>query len=367
MSDPVGDVGVGVGGDIGDMLFPVRRRFGLTAAEVLREHTLLAERLLRPTVHLVEYAKGFAEDAASKAGAGKDTQMMFYPFDMKQREGPFLFLQQLGRDLQQARDYQVSSEMVHLAQSLFEDAKSKVQHLDERELPSDYGFMWMDEVPDQKDVRGRSVATHLITWGKTSVLMPGTDGGQPQWQPGVRLTFWTMWDVPEGTDEYTDEFYAFYEKNQGLSRAEVQRKVVAQMGNLTFSHSIVMPFGVRFTHETAGFGDSVVAMVHVIWMLMDMEFVTTSHQAPVIRNVRRRALRTLKHGEVNVIMLRRAKYLDDSGDDKEHRHVNWSCRWIVQGHWRHYRNGNRVWIKPYIKGPDGLTIKDTRQLWRLAR
>lgn len=29
------------------------------------------------------------------------------------------------------------------------------------------------------------------------------------------------------------------------------------------------------------------------------------------------------------------------------------CRWLVRGHWRHFRDGSRTWIRPYVKGPAG--------------
>ena len=34
------------------------------------------------------------------------------------------------------------------------------------------------------------------------------------------------------------------------------------------------------------------------------------------------------------------------------RHINWTHRWDVAGHWRAYKDGKRVWIASYIKGPD---------------
>jgi hypothetical protein len=29
------------------------------------------------------------------------------------------------------------------------------------------------------------------------------------------------------------------------------------------------------------------------------------------------------------------------------------CRWLVRGHWRHYQNGAKSWVRPYVKGPAG--------------
>jgi len=34
------------------------------------------------------------------------------------------------------------------------------------------------------------------------------------------------------------------------------------------------------------------------------------------------------------------------------RHINWSHRWEVAGHWRTYQDGRRVWIASYVKGPE---------------
>ena len=35
-----------------------------------------------------------------------------------------------------------------------------------------------------------------------------------------------------------------------------------------------------------------------------------------------------------------------------HRHINWTHRWNVTGHWRHYKDGRKVWIGTYVKGPE---------------
>jgi hypothetical protein len=33
------------------------------------------------------------------------------------------------------------------------------------------------------------------------------------------------------------------------------------------------------------------------------------------------------------------------------------CRWLVSGHWRHYRTGDKTWIRAYVKGPKGAPWK----------
>lgn len=34
------------------------------------------------------------------------------------------------------------------------------------------------------------------------------------------------------------------------------------------------------------------------------------------------------------------------------RHINWTHRWEVAGHWRQYKDGRRIWIGNYVKGPE---------------
>ena len=61
--------------------------------------------------------------------------------------------------------------------------------------------------------------------------------------------------------------------------------------------------------------------------------------------------------------------------------TEWSSRWIVRGHWawracgeqhpgaREYEKGwhTRLYIAPYIKGPDGLEIALHERVWYLNR
>jgi hypothetical protein len=328
---------VGITDDAGRQLFTL----GSVKArpeEVIDVHLQLAARLQAPRPALVEFTQGFATAMADRASR-RDA---YYPCDPATPQGAEQFLRHLAGQLRLARTYQVTRNMVTLAQQLFADAKQTVTRLEEAEMPSDYGFMWLDESPDAYDADGRKTATHVITWGRQGV--PAGGGREERIRPGVRLTFWTLWEPSAA----------------GTAQVAAMR----ELGNLTFSHTVALPFGERFgPPAAAGYTDSIAALVHVIWMLMDMPVVTEQREAPLARPARRRAARTLKHGTVNVVTLRRAKR-DPSGEPAP---VRWSCRWIVQGHWRHYKDGTRTWIRPYLKGPDGLAIRDTSQLWRLSR
>lgn len=71
---------------------------------------------------------------------------------------------------------------------------------------------------------------------------------------------------------------------------------------------------------------------------------------------------------VTVIELRRP--LSGDSTDPQHTAVDWSHRWIVDGHWRnqyHPSTDSHVptWIAPYVKGPDDkpLVVKERVHAW----
>jgi hypothetical protein len=62
---------------------------------------------------------------------------------------------------------------------------------------------------------------------------------------------------------------------------------------------------------------------------------------------------------IYVIHLRRAEHAPVTGDSVE---VEWSCRWVVRGHWRnqfHPSTGHHepTWIYPHVKGPDDKPLR----------
>jgi hypothetical protein len=70
---------------------------------------------------------------------------------------------------------------------------------------------------------------------------------------------------------------------------------------------------------------------------------------------------------VQVVELRRAERAardaDDAAEPDGGSERNYSCQWVVDGHWRNQPFGpNREqrrlqWINAYVKGPDGLPLK----------
>lgn len=57
--------------------------------------------------------------------------------------------------------------------------------------------------------------------------------------------------------------------------------------------------------------------------------------------------------DVKVVQLRRFEQ-SERGYSSDDKHIEWSCRWIVNGHWRNqpYKDGKKlIYIMPFVKGP----------------
>lgn len=40
---------------------------------------------------------------------------------------------------------------------------------------------------------------------------------------------------------------------------------------------------------------------------------------------------------------------------------DWTCQWLVRGHWRHLADGRTLWVRPYVKGPEDKPFRAPRQ------
>jgi hypothetical protein len=102
-----------------------------------------------------------------------------------------------------------------------------------------------------------------------------------------------------------------------------------------------------------------------IFMLASQKGVAELSEYEFGRPERRRAQRSNANiSPIKVINLRKQK--SPLHSELDPREVNWSHRWIVDGHWRNQpygpgRNQTRpVWIAPHVKGPEDkpLVVKD---------
>jgi hypothetical protein len=353
-------------------------------AEVLDTHRTLYRGLRYPAASLVTSFQEYFELLMEYAGQVSETRLteIWYMMFAPAKTGAE-FLENVARPLYGAPTYQVTGGMVGAVSALYEGTAAKITHIKESDLPSRSGFVWLDECAVLTDVGGAELKNRAFSWGVSTLSVPVRDAPSPlapvryETWPGVRITSWCL---------STDKDSVFDEERIGpISLAGLP---------LLLSHSVFVPFGTRMLGRDKTKDelepDDVTCWVHCLWLFMGTEIVSTS-RPPIERHFRKRGMREIKQDQVRVVMLRRT-HAEDSEPSGRTVTVDWSCRWVVQGHDRHlddYRAefghheskpymdgetrrcrvcGSRLtYIRPYIKGPDGLPLRATDTLYKVAR
>lgn len=252
------------------------------------------------------------------------------------------WISSFSTDLFAATTYQVTAEMVDLAAGLSVKTPD-LGEMKERELPSPWGFCWLDKPiprPAVDDDGQPPQLMHAFSWAlvpELPVNIGNLDGSiltLASKVKGVRLRKWG----------YSDD-RSMYPRPLHL------------MGQNTIPVGHNIHTGLTDHH-----------MIQMLWILMDMEIVS-EHVDTVDRGTRRRA-GNLKNQEVHIVQLRRSVRRDTG----PHQTVDWTCTWLVRGHPRRAPHGGtfadgreETWVKPHIKGPDGLPFRASDLLYRLSR
>jgi hypothetical protein len=342
-----------------------------TAREVLDHHVALYERLARPSIEhklLIATAAAAIRDetdyspvqfGAQPIPGELRAEMMFRPYGAAVAGNPEVagqFLEHLARDLFGARTYQVTAEMCDLAEAMMGQVAGQDIPLDEEELPSPWGFCWLDKPYVHPGRKGSEMSTRAFSWGPCRMprdLMAVDRAGRPSVHEGsgraVRVTFWHLSGDPE---------------LGGMAEFAEGTPFTQAVGPLAWYHTDVLPFGFPLNSTIA-------EEVHTFWSLMQMEIASTVEHT-MDRSARRRAQRSIRHDRVHVVTLRRPAHEEDTGGG--HRHVDWKCCWLVRGHRRQaphggtFKDGRRsTWVKPYIKGPDDKPLRSADILYRLSK
>ncbi|GAA2165004.1 hypothetical protein [Actinomadura napierensis] len=106
------------------------------------------------------------------------------------------------------------------------------------------------------------------------------------------------------------------------------------------------------------------------WLLMNQPNIAEAEDLHRSRASTRRDQRDgLSTGPVRLLRLRPATRAQGAPDDDQAAR-QYTCRWMVKGHWRQQWYPSRqvhrpIWINPHIKGPDGRPLKasETVHIW----
>lgn len=262
--------------------------------------------------------------------------------------------------------------VTHDMEMLLEHAASALDDSDTVELdlpPTGCGFVRFDRPVPVTDVRGLAALVSWLVWGRVQT---------PDGKTAIGLwSFNDPWTHP-------DEVWRL------LVEGQPDPGDVDRLGHLlwrflpvsfdfmvpgsTMGSPTVAPSAAQAAEAVAdGFavlpGTNIRRYAHALWLLLNQTVVTQVDE-PLDRPARRRAGRRGIPPKVVTIKLRRSTSTNRREGESN---VEWSHRWIVRGHWRWQAYGpgrkerRRIWIAPFVKGPEDAPLFVTDKVYDLSR
>jgi hypothetical protein len=291
----------------------------------------------------------------------------------------------LKNHLRVAEVYRVSPDMA----SMIQYAASQLDETDLIDIslaPTGCGIVRFDQPLPVKEIRGKTMLINWLVWGPLTAY----DKDLGRENSGIAL--WAFNDTVSTPDDTHLEMLEQSAKMGGPS-AEWYNNFVGRFATIGIDlmrdgralGPHMQPPSARQMMEVLaegvpapGPGTNTMRYAHALWLMLN-QTVTKIEDEQVERPARRRAYKAHLPSTVTVIRLRR----EVSTMAREHGEssVEWQHRWITRGHWRwqvvgeHYPGAvetdkgyrARIWINPFIKGPEGAPIKQSDKIYSLDR
>lgn len=333
----------------------------------LEQMALLRDRLSTPNYQ--SYMQPFLEDMDRK-----DTGPVIA--DARGRPSGWAFCNREVLRLTMAEAYFVSADMVQVARWA---AAGLGEHDTFRHdlWPTDYGFLWLEDALVSSEIWGRTITTKALSWGRSVA----------NGKPGTMIVLYT--DMLDERDEVN-------RKVREDAQAAGDWDKYAAMGNLHVHHLAWIPDGMQVGPEQTPVPEDYARWAHgdiqpsqlaqsapndqrfilAVLMLMNQS-VTSVAREQADKNAAKRFRRMKLPSAVTVVTLRRTAGSRQEGET----HVEWTHRWLVRGFWAWRRCGAehpyaeeydkgyrcRVYIAPFVKGPEGAPFKQSDKIYSLTR
>jgi hypothetical protein len=251
------------------------------------------------------------------------------------------------------------------------DEAEKVRREVAQTLENAEPFWWSEELAGMAEVTSRSLPSWTLTeqdapansgffWFSKPVPFAGASSDPDYPDLGLRAISWQPVLFTENPDALFMQFCFWTEHGGRLAGAplpssvwlwEVGSSLDTALRDAEEGGTNVHVRMARFCRFTAA-----------CWALLGQSLLV----APRERVDRGAARRLKRDGSqlqplVRVVQLRRVEHTASHGPGGEP--VEWSCRWVVRGHWRQQPYGpgqaqrRPTWIAPHVKGPDEKPLK----------
>ena len=275
-------------------------------------------------------------------------------------------------------------------------ASSKLDSTDEFDLslvPTDKGFAYFEKPLEVVDVRGQKLLVHLIMWKKVfaadgKMALSFSCWNDTQRQPdevAMSLLSGKGKDMKEKLD-ILGRFHwikcqsVFHNQNIGDEEFSISQYNLDEIKEITSGIDgklISDADWEKYKEEHISPSTNVGRLLWSYFLIMSQTLTEKSRQQAENRAQRKRIEREKLISEVTIIQFRKRRYVDkDTDETKEEKAIEWSHRWIVGGHWRWQpykdpKSGGeikkRIWISPYVKGPEDKPLVAKSKVFVLAK
>lgn len=232
--------------------------------------------------------------------------------------------------------------------------------LTEAELLAPYGWCWFAANPGYADPNDEYAILKALSWA-TVWFNPRMVQGKPETVVSYDAPL-----TPEGESFQGIAIHPWYAHRDRPQHARPWTGVTWPFGASSGAISERTPAGLILEdgqkRDVAFVGQLFTALMR----FMEQRILVAPQQRAE-RHAAKRLVRDGWHHEplIRVVQLRRAEHPGyQPHDEAEHR--DYSCQWIVRGHWRQqaYGEGHKerrpIWITPYVKGPPEKPLKAPR-------
>lgn len=257
------------------------------------------------------------------------------------------FADQIWLTLKVADPIYVSDEMVDLWEAAAEGFQ--MEALLPSDLITEAGFIFFPRPVYTTDAHGKQVAHRAVSWYPLKVEV--SDKTPDQFYEGVMFTFYSN---VHDDDDYVAEWREQYEQDPSSGQWAISHSAPVRFYDPPGSMVELLP------DERASIESYWRPLLSLLRLMQ--QYISTREKYQPSRPVRRRMQREdMRQTDVTVIRLRRPR----SKQTHEGEHIEYSHRFIVNGHWRNQwfpslNHHRQIYISDYVKGPEDkpLRIKD---------
>lgn len=202
--------------------------------------------------------------------------------------------------------------------------------------PSETGIVRFESPLPMRDIRGKTMKVHWLTWGpvystSTNVLGAATN------KPAVMFTMWNDTRDSDEASVYTSDRVRFTDAQRNYFYSVTGRWAWVTLDVVVDGSVVGLPMvdlPQDLIDQVTADGDTPTPMtnptryLHALWLLLGQTITRTTREPaalPPRRGVKRRPLPP----QVTVVRLRSETAQAHTGG----REVEWASRWLVRGHW----------------------------------